>query len=217
MSDRIVLVFFGVLLGVIIAMSLMSLIMVSDSISDQKSLGDVSNLIMAVGAVFTLGFTFWQHHQTLDRDRKQSQPRMRLVGAPIHQVPLSKAHMQGAAVEFQFLNDSKDPASNLRIRIMVGPLTNPELMSVVKDETMANSIFGGQGFHWVMKVDFAKTINPQDNEYFVYARLDYLDTDANGEKLSAEYFLKMNHSEAAMANLTMREVKPFKSKVSQLL
>lgn len=217
MAGRIVLVFFGMLCGVIIAMALISLIIAPTLISDPKSLGDISNFVMAVGAVFTLGFTLWQHQQTLDRDRKHAQPRMRLIGAPLHQVASAEKAMIGIVLEFQFINDSKNPASNLRIRIIIGPLGNPELMAVAKDETMANPVFGGQGFHWVLKADFAKAISPKDNEYFVYARLEYRDTDEAGEELSAEYFLKINHSEDAIANATMREVEPYKSKIRQLL
>lgn len=217
MAGRILSVFFGVLCGVIVAMALISFVIAPNLITDPKSLGDISNFVMAVGAVFTLGFTLWQHQQTLDRDQKNAQPRMRLIGAPLHQVASADDAMLGTVLEFQFLNDSKNPASNLRIRIIIGPLGNPELMAVVKDETMANPVFGGQGFHWVLKADFAKSISPKDNEYFVYARLNYQDTDEDGELLSAEYFLKINHSEDAIANATKREVEPYKSKIRQLL
>lgn len=217
MSDRIFFVFFGALCGVIVAMTLMSLAMAPGLTTEQKSLGDISNLVMAVGAVFTLGFTLWQHQQSIERERKSSQPRIRLVGAPVHQVDSLNKEMIGIALEFQFLNDSKNPASNLRIRILMGPVDNTELMAVVKDETMANPVFGGQGFHWILKAGFAKAIAPKENEHFVYVRLDYKDTDMDGEVLFTEYFLKLNRSEAAIANATMREVEPCKSKISRLL
>lgn len=101
MAGPIVLVFLGVLCGVIVAMVLMSFVVEPTLMTDPKSLGDVSNLVMAAGAVFSLGFSLWQHQQTLVRDKKHSQPRMRLVGAPIQQVSSARRDMVGIAIEFQ--------------------------------------------------------------------------------------------------------------------
>ena len=217
MAERVVLILFGVLLGVVCGITLMSLVVVSTSLNNQKSLGDVSNLVIAVGALFTLGFSLWQHQQTLNRERSQSQPRLRLVGAPINKSIPARADMEHVEVEFQFINDSKNPASNLHFRIFMGPISQPDLLVVCKDEIMANPTFGGQGFHWVLKGGFAKSISPKENEVFVYLRLDYLDTNEDGESLVSEYFLKINHSEAAIANATKQDVAPFKAKIAQLL
>lgn len=217
MTERLVLIVFGVLIGIVCGITLMSLAVVSPSLVDKKSLGDVSNLVIAVGAVFTLGFSLWQHQQTLDREKNQSKPKMRLVGAPISKGVPAVADMHSMEVQFQFLNDGRNAASNLRFRIFMGLRSHPELLVSCKDEVIANPIFGGQGFHWVLKGDFAKSIDPKDNEAFVYLRLDYLDSDEDGESLFAEYFLKLNHSDAAMANAMKREVDPFKTKISELL
>lgn len=217
MTERLVLIVFGALIGIVCGITLMSLAVVSPSLIDKKSLGDVSNLVIAVGAVFTLGFSLWQHQQTLDRERNQSKPKMRLVGAPISRGVSAKADMHSIEVQFQFLNDGKNLGSNLRFRIFMGPRSQPELLVSCKDEVMANPIFGGQGFHWFLKADFSKSIDPKDNEAFVYLRLDYWDTDGDGESLFSEYFLKINHSDAATANAMKREVDPFKTKISELL
>lgn len=74
------LVVFGVLIGVISGITLMSLAVISPSLVDKKTLGDVSNVVIAVGAVFTLAFSLWQHQQTLNREKIQSRPKMRLIG-----------------------------------------------------------------------------------------------------------------------------------------
>ena len=217
MTERLMFVVFGVLIGVISGITLMSLAVISPSLVDKKTLGDVSNVVVAVGAVFTLAFSLWQHQQTLNREKIQSKPKMRLVGAPISMVATLQAAMHAVQVEFQFLNDSKNAAAKLRFRIFMGPRSNPELLVPCRDEVMANPIFGGQGFHWVLKGEFPKSIDPKDIEAFVYLRLDFMDSDADGELLFSEYFLKLNHAEAAIANAMKREVEPFESKIGQLL
>lgn len=217
MAERLMLVVFGVLIGVIGGITLMSLVVISPSLVDKKTLGDVSNVVVAVGAVFTLAFSLWQHQQTLNREKIQSKPKMRLVGAPISKVVDIHAAMHAVQVEFQFLNDGKNAAANLRFRTFMGLKSNPELLVSCRDEVMANPLFGGQGFHWVLKGEFAKSIDPKDNEAFVYVRLDFLDSDEDGESLFTEYFLKLNHAEAAIANAMKREVEPFESKIGQLL
>jgi membrane associated rhomboid family serine protease len=85
MAAKVALILFGLFIGVILGITGMSLIIVSPFFSEAKALGYISNLVVAIGAVFTLGFTLWQHHQQqLDRDRKQALPRVLLMGAPIH-------------------------------------------------------------------------------------------------------------------------------------
>ncbi len=213
MAAKVALIVFGLFIGVILGITGMSLIVVSPFFTEAKALSDISNLVVAIGAVFTLGFTLWQHQQQLDRDRKQALPRVRLMGAPIHKTHAPDPSMASVEIEFQFLNENKNPAADLRFRIFSCPIDHPELMVVCKDDTMANSLFGGQGFHWVLKASFAKSIDARGNEAFVYLRLDYRDSDADGELLLSEYFLKVNHAEAAVANASKVEVEPFKGKI----
>ena len=75
---------------------------------------------------------------------------------------------------------------------------------------MANPLFGGQGFHWVLKASLPKSLDPRGNEEFIHVRLDYRDSDADGELLLSDYFLKINIAEAAAANASKAEVQPFK-------
>lgn len=217
MAGRLALMFFGFLVGVIFAIALMSTIVVSPSLTDQKTLGDMSNLVVALGAVFTLGYTLWQQQQTLDKEKKQSEPRLRLVGAPMAKLPSVKATIERLEVAFQFSNDGTNPAAQPRFRIFRGPLSQPHLLVLEKEEFMANPIFGGQGFHWVLKVEFPQGVDPKANELFVYIRLDYQDTSEDGDALFAQYFLKLNHSEGAVANASMQEVSQFKTKISQMI
>ena len=104
--------------------------------------GDVSNVVIAVGAVFTLAFSLWQHQQTLNREKIQSKPKMRLVGAPISKVADFRAAMHAVQVEFQFLNGGKNAAANLRFRIFMGLKSNPELLVSCRDEVMAMRVLG---------------------------------------------------------------------------
>ena len=82
---------------------------------------------------------------------------------------------------------------------------------------MANPLFGGQGFHWVLKASLPKSLDPRGNEEFIHVRLDYRDSDADGELLLSDYFLKINIAEAAAANASKAEVQPFKSKIAAML
>jgi len=82
---------------------------------------------------------------------------------------------------------------------------------------MANPLFGGQGFHWDLKAWLPKSLDPRVNEQFIHVRLDYRDSDAGGESLLSEYFLKINIAEAAAANASKAEVQSFKSKIATML
>ena len=73
-------------------------------------------------------------------------------------------------------------------------------MVIFKDETMANPLFGGQGFHWILRTSLPKSLDPRRNEEFIHVRLDYRDSDADGDLLLSECFLKINIAEAAAAN-----------------
>lgn len=60
MAAKVALILFGLFIGVILGITGMSLIVVSPFFTEAKALGDISNLVVAVGAVFTMGFTLWQ-------------------------------------------------------------------------------------------------------------------------------------------------------------
>ncbi|NBO82497.1 MAG: hypothetical protein EBU75_06610 [Betaproteobacteria bacterium] len=82
MAAKVALILFGLFIGVILGITGMSLIVVSPFFTEAKALGDVSNLVVAVGAVFTMGFTLWQHQQQLDRERQRSLTKVQIVGGP---------------------------------------------------------------------------------------------------------------------------------------
>ena len=217
MAAKVALIVFGLFIGVILGITGMSLIVVSPFFTEAKALGDISNLVVAIGAVFTMGFTLWQHQQQLDREKKQSLAKVQIVGAPIQRSGNSSPADASIDIQFQFLNTGSDPAADLRIRIFRCPIRKPELMEICKDETMANPLFGGQGFHWILKASFPKTLAPRVSEEFVHVRLDYRDSDADGELLLSEYFLKINHAEVAAANASKVEVEPFRAKIQSLV
>lgn len=217
MAAKVALILFGLFIGVILGITGMSLIVVSPFFTEAKALGDISNLVVAVGAVFTMGFTLWQHQQQLDRERQRSLAKVQIVGAPIQRTVSPTPTDASIEVQFQFLNSGGNPAAELRIRIFRCSVKNPESIEICKDETMANPLFGGQGFHWVLKASLPKSLDPRVNEEFIHVRLDYRDSDADGELLLSEYFLKINIAEAAAANVSKAEVQPFKSKIAAML
>ncbi len=87
MAKAVLFIFFGCLLGLVGGISLMALVIMSPSLTEQKSLGDISNLVVAVGTLFTLGYTMWQHQGTIEAAKRGAKPRLRLVGAPLQLLP----------------------------------------------------------------------------------------------------------------------------------
>ncbi len=217
MAAKVALILFGLFIGVILGITGMSLIVVSPFFTEAKALGDISNLVVAVGAVFTMGFTLWQHQQQLDRERQRSLAKVQIVGAPIQKAVSPVPTDASIEIQFQFLNSGSNPAAELRIRIFRCPIKNPDLMEICKDETMANPLFGGQGFDWILKASLPKSLDPRRYEEFIHVRLDYRDSDADGDLLLSEYFLKVNIAEAAAANASKAEVQPFKAKIAAMV
>jgi len=87
MAAKVALILFGLFIGMILGITGMSLIVISPFFTEAKALGDISNLVVAVGAVFTMGFTLWQHQQQLDRERQQSLAKVQIVGALMQVLP----------------------------------------------------------------------------------------------------------------------------------
>ncbi len=52
MAAKVALILFGLFIGVVLGITGMSLIVVSPFFTEAKALGDISNLVVAVGAVF---------------------------------------------------------------------------------------------------------------------------------------------------------------------
>ena len=142
---------------------------------------------------------------------------MQIVGAPIQKAVSPVPTDASIEIEFQFLNTGSNPAAELRIRVFKCSIQNPDSMVIFKDETMANPLFGGQGFHWILKASLPKLLDPRRNEEFIHVRLDYRDSDADGDLLLSEYFLKINIAEAAAANARKAEVQPFKAKIAAMV
>jgi hypothetical protein len=86
MTTKIIFIVFGIFLGAIIVITGASLIDVSTPNYQTWEVGDISNSVIAIGALFSLGFSLWQHQQLLDRDKKEALPRIRLVEAPIRKI-----------------------------------------------------------------------------------------------------------------------------------
>ncbi len=221
MAKAVLFIFFGCLLGLVGGISLMALVIMSPSLTEQKSLGDISNLVVAVGTLFTLGYTMWQHQGTIEAAKRGAKPRLRLVGAPLQLLPApigqplqigtgSAPNMRQARIEFQFLNSGENAASDLRLRAYACPISSPATLTCVRDDTIANPIFGGQGFHWPVTAGFSTSIPAQNNEMFIHLKLDYKNDDEDGEMLQTEYFLKVNPSDATASNMTQRELAPLK-------
>lgn len=104
MAAKVALILFGLFIGVILGITGMSLIVVSPFFTEAKALGDISNLVVAVGAVFTMGFTLWQHQQQLDRERQRSLAKVQIVGAPIQRTVSPTPTDASIEVQLQFLN-----------------------------------------------------------------------------------------------------------------
>jgi hypothetical protein len=222
MSKAVLLLLFGCLLGLVGGISLMAFIIMSPSLSEQKSLGDFSNLVVAVGTLFTLGYTMWQHRETIEAVKRGEKPRLQLVGAPLQLLPAPIAqplqigtgpvqNMTQARIEFQFLNSGRNAAADLRLRAYACPISSPAHLTCVRDDTIANPIFGEQGFHWPITAGFSTSIPAQNNEMLIHLKLDYKNDDEDGEKLQTEYFLKVNPNDATASNMTQRELAPLKS------
>ena len=68
MAAKVAWILFGLFIGVILGLTGMSLIVISPFFTEANGVADLSNLVVAVGAVFTMGFTLSQQHQQLDRE-----------------------------------------------------------------------------------------------------------------------------------------------------
>ena len=226
MAKAVLFIFFGCLLGIVAGISVMAFVIMSPALSEQKSLGDLSNLVVALGTMFTLGYTLWQHQTALEASKQKAKPRLRLVGAPIalFPAPIGQPLQIGAPpppsirqvrIEFQFQNSGENAASDLRLRAFACPVNAPATLASVKDDTIANPVFSGQGFHWPVTAGFSTSIPAQNNEMFIYLKLDYRNDDEDGETLQSEYFLKINPNDATASNMTQRELEPLKPYLKQ--
>jgi Na+/H+ antiporter NhaA len=122
MAAKVALILFGLFIGVILGITGMSLVFVSPFFTEAKALGDISNLVVAVGAVFTMGFTLWQHQQQLDLERQRSLAKVQIVGAPIQKAVSPVTTDASIEIQFQFLNSGSNPAAELRVRVFRCPI-----------------------------------------------------------------------------------------------
>lgn len=212
MAKAVLFIFFGCLLGLVTGIAVMALVIMSPSLTDQKSLGDLSNLVVALGTIFTLGYTLWQHQTAVEDSKQKTKPRLRLIGAPLEtqfQAALDKT-IKYVRVEFQFINSGVNAASDLRLRAYACPINDPTSFTKVRDDTIVNPIFGGQGFHWQVIAEFSVSTPDPNSEMFIHLRMDYKNDDTDGEAIQTKYFLKINPSDSAASNMTHRELSPLK-------
>lgn len=196
---------YGSLIGLIAGIGLSAWFFSSKYPGKADALNLVINIIMAIGVLFTMFFSLYQHQLTIKNTYAKERPRLVLTGAPIHDVGLSGDGFVKRTIEFQLKNTGENSAENVRLIAGFGRLADLNSFVITKDEALANSLSADQGFHWMVPSQFNPKLDISETTGICLLRIIYDDAVIVENSFSQNYYLIISPKSPAVGNANIKE------------